>query len=68
MDILGVDCLHDVDQPITLLHASATSQCDDLPIYDAYDDCHVEPISCDAMLHRISCDNSLDHIMFDNPA
>ena len=40
---------------------------DDLPIYDEYDDFHVESISCDAMLHRISCDNSLGHIMFDNP-
>ena len=44
-----------------------TSPCDDLPIYDEFDDCHVESISCDAMLHRISCDNSLGHIMFDNP-
>ena len=50
-----------------MLHASVTSPCDDLPIYDEYDDCHVGSISCDAMLHRISCDNSLDHIMFDNP-
>ena len=32
-----------------------------------FDDCHVEYISCDAMLHRISCDNSLGHIMFANP-
>ena len=67
VDILDIDCLHDVDQPITMLHASSTSPCDDLPIYDEYDDCHVESISCDAMLHRISCDNSLGHIMFDNP-
>ena len=51
-----------------MLHASSTSACDDfLPIYDEYDDSHVESISCDAMLHRISCDNSLGHIMFDNP-
>ena len=64
VDILDIDFLHDVDQPITMLHASATSPCDDLPIYDEYDDCHVESISCDAMLHRISCDNSLGHIMF----
>ena len=57
-----------VDQPITMLHASATSSCDDLlPIYDEYEDSHVESISCDAMSHRISCDNSLGHIMFDNP-
>ena len=67
VDILDIDCLHDVDQPITMLHASMISPCDDLPIYDEYDDCHVESISCDAMLHRISCDNSLGHIMFDNP-
>ena len=66
VDILDIDWLHDVDQPITMLHASATSPCDDLPIYDEFDDCHVESISCDAMLHRISCDNSLGHIMFDN--
>ena len=38
-----------------------------LPIYDDYDDCHEESISCDAMLHRISCGNSLGHIMFANP-
>ena len=67
VDILDIDCLHDVDPPITMLHASMISPCDDLPIYDEYDDCHVESISCDAMLHRISCDNSLGHIMFDNP-
>ena len=67
MDILDIDCLHDVDQPITMLHASMISPCDDLPIYDEFDDCHVESISHDAMLHRISCDNSLGHIMFDNP-
>ena len=66
VDILDIDCLHDVDQPITMLHASMISPCDDLPIYDEFDDCHVESISCDAMLHRISCDNSLGHIMFDN--
>ena len=58
MDILDIDCLHDVDQPISMLHASATSSCDD---------CRVESISCDAMLHSISCDNSLGHIMFDTP-
>ena len=50
-----------------MLHSSLTSPCDDLPIYDEFDDCHVESISCDAMLHRISCNNSLGHIMFDNP-
>ena len=63
VDILDIDCLHDVDPPITMLHASMISPCDDLPIYDEYDDCHVESLSCDAMLHRISCDNSLSHIM-----
>ena len=67
VDILDIDCLHDVDPPIVMLHASVISPCDDLPIYDEFDDCHVESISCDAMLHRISCDNSLGHIMFDNP-
>ena len=66
VDILDIDCLHDVDQPITMLHATATSPCNDLPIYDEFDDCHVESISCDAMLHSISCANSLGHIMFDN--
>ena len=50
-----------------MLHASANSSCHDLPIYDEYDDDHVELPSCDAMLHWISCENSLGHIMFDNP-
>src|SRR3954466_12727248 len=67
VDILDIDCLHDVDQPIPMLHASATSSCHDLPIYDEYDDEHVELPSCDAMLHRISCENSIGHVMFDNP-
>ena len=67
MDILETDCLHDVDPPITVLHASMISPCDDLPIYDEYDDSHVESFSCDAMLHRISCANSCGHIMFANP-
>ena len=58
VDILDIDCLHDVDPPIPMLHASATSSCHDLPLYDDYDDEHVELPSCDAMLHRISCDNS----------
>ena len=56
VDILDIDCLHDVDPPITMLHASATSSCHDLPIYDEYDDGHVELPSCDAPLHRISCE------------
>ena len=34
VDILGTDCLHDVDPPNTMLHASLISPCDDLPIYD----------------------------------
>ena len=68
VDILDIDCLHDVDPVISVLHARATSSCDDfLPIYDEYHDCNVESINSDAMLHRISCDNSLGHIMFDNP-
>ena len=67
MDYLTNDCLHDVDTPIPMLHASATSSCHDLPIYDEYDDEHVELPSCDAMLHRISCENSIGHFMFDNP-
>ena len=50
-----------------MLHASETSSCLDLPIYDEYDDEHVELPSCDAMLHRISCENSFGHIMFENP-
>ena len=37
------------------------------PIYDEYDDEHVDLPSCDTMLHRISCENSRGHIMFDNP-
>ena len=67
MDYLTNDCLHDVDPPIAMLHASATSSCHDLPIYDEYDDEHVELPSCDAMLHKISCENSIGHFMFDNP-
>ena len=67
MDILDIAFLHDVDPPINMLHASMIFPCDDLPIYDEYDDCHVESITCDAMLHRISCDNSLGHIMFATP-
>ena len=63
VDMPNIDCLHYVDQPISMLHTSVTSPCDDLPIYDEYDDCHVESISCDAMLHRFSCDNSLGHII-----
>ena len=53
VDYLTNDCLHDVDPPIPMLHASATSSCHDLPIYDEYDDDHVDLPSCDAMLHRI---------------
>ena len=66
VDYVDIDCLHDVDPPIAMLRASMISTCDYLPIYDEFDDCHVESISCDAMLHRISCDNSLGHIMFAN--
>ena len=67
VDSLTNDCLHDVDPPISMLHASETSSCLDLPIYDEYDDEHVELPSCDAILHRISCENSIGHIMFSNP-
>ena len=56
VDSLDIDCSHDVDPPIHMLHASETSSCLDLPIYDEYDDEHVELPSCDAMLHRISCE------------
>ena len=63
MDYFTNDCLHDVDTPIPMLHASATSSGLKLPIYDEYDDEHVELPSCDAMLHRISCENSFGHIM-----
>ena len=39
VDYFPNDCLHYVDPPITMLHASSTSPCDDLlPIYDEYDD------------------------------
>ena len=67
VDYLDIDCLHDVDPPIPMLHASATSSCHDLPINDEYDDEHVDLPSCDAILHRISCESSISHIMFDNP-
>ena len=67
MDYLTNDFLHDVDPPIPMLHASATSSCHDFPIYDEYNDGHVKLPSCDVMLHRISCENSIGHIMFDNP-
>ena len=40
VDSLTNDCLHDVDPPIAMLHASETSSCLDLPIYDEYDDEH----------------------------
>ena len=66
--LVDIDCLHDDDLPIAMLHACIPTTCfDEPPIYDTYDDEHVECISCDAILHRISCDNSLGHIMFDNP-
>ena len=67
VDYLDIDCSHDVDTPIAMFHASETSSCLDLPIYDEYDDEHVELPSCDAMLHRISCETSIGHIMFENP-
>jgi hypothetical protein len=52
-----------MDSPHTM-----SSTCLDMPpIYDEYDDEHVDLPSCDAMLHRISCENSIGHIMFDNP-
>ena len=41
VEILDIDCLHDVDPSIVMFHASSTSPCDDLPIYDEFDDCHV---------------------------
>ena len=64
---MDIDCLHDDDPPIAMLHDYATFSCDDLPIYDEFEDSHVESIGCDARLHRISCENSTGHIMFDNP-
>ena len=67
VDYFTNDCLHDVDTPIPMLHASATSSCHDLPIYDEYDDEDVDLPSCDSIIHRISCQNSIGHIMFDNP-
>ena len=67
VDSFDIDCSDDVDPPIAMLHASESSSCLDLPIYDEYDDEHVEFSSCDVMLHRISCENSFGHIMFDNP-
>ena len=66
VDYLDIGCSHDVDPPIPMLHASDTSSCLDLPIYDEYDDEHVELPSCHAVLHRISCENSIGHFMFDN--
>ncbi|KAE8780568.1 gag-pol polyprotein [Hordeum vulgare] len=63
---LDIDCFHDVDPPIDMLHDYATSSCDELPIYDEFDDSHEESINCDDVLHRISCENSLGHIKFDN--
>ena len=59
------DCLHDDDH---LMDSSHTMACFDMPpIYDEYDDEHVELPTCDAMLHRISCESSIRHVMFDNP-
>ncbi|KAE8806938.1 gag-pol polyprotein [Hordeum vulgare] len=67
VDYVDIDCVHDDDSPIAMSHDYATSTCDELPIYDEFDDSYVESISFDAMLHRISCENSIGHIMFDNP-
>ena len=40
VDIIDIDCLHDVDPP-SMIHASVTSSYDNfLPIYDEYDDSH----------------------------
>ncbi|KAE8806962.1 Nitrate transporter 1.3 [Hordeum vulgare] len=59
--LVDIDCLHDDDPPIDMLHDYATSTCDELPIYDEFDDSHVESTSCDDMLHRISFENSIGH-------
>jgi hypothetical protein len=65
VDYLANDCFHDVDH---LMDSSHTMSCFDMPpIYDEYDNEHIELRSCDAMLHRISCENSIGHFMFDNP-
>ena len=65
MDSLDIDFSHHADHPMDSSHTMA---CFDMPpIYDEYDDEHVELPTCDAMLHRISCENSTGHVMFDNP-
>ena len=64
--LVDFDCLHDDDLRIAMPHACVPTTCfDGPPIYDTYDDEHVEYISYDAMLHRISFPNYLGHIMFD---
>jgi hypothetical protein len=47
-------------------HTMSSTCLDVPPIYDEYDDEHVELLNGDAMLHRIPCENSVGHIMFDN--
>jgi hypothetical protein len=67
VDYLNIDCLHDVDHLMDSPPTMSSTCLDVAPIYDEYDDEHVELPSCDAVLHRISCENSIGHIMFDNP-
>jgi hypothetical protein len=67
VDYLDIDCFHDVDHLMDSPHTMSSTCLDVPPIYDEYDDEHVELLSCDAMLHRISCENSIGHIMFDTP-
>ncbi|KAE8786074.1 gag-pol polyprotein [Hordeum vulgare] len=65
--LVEIDCLHDDYHSIAMLHDYVNFPTNELPIYDEFDDYHVESISCDAMLHRIPCERSKGHIMFHNP-
>ena len=42
MDYLDIDCLHDVDHLMDTSHAISSTCLDMPPIYDEYDDEHVE--------------------------
>jgi hypothetical protein len=56
VDFLANDYLHDDDHLMDSPHTMSSTCLDMPPIYDDYDDKHVELPSCDAMLHRISCE------------
>ena len=68
MYYLANDCLHDDDHLMDSQHTMSHTCLDMPPIYDEYDDEHIDLPNCDPMLHRISCENSIGNVMFDNPS